>query len=104
MSATAQNPDYQWLPEQRTLLLPAQLTLDKLDAWLTRNGLLKLPVETVDFAQNQTLDSALLALMVHWSLQAKRPIRLLNPTAQFMTLMTLYDLHELMQPVPSDLS
>ncbi|MBO1926287.1 STAS domain-containing protein [Thiomicrorhabdus sp. 6S2-11] len=90
-------PSLHWQPESGCLKLPQELTILNLDGWVKAHKVLSLPVQCVDFAENQKMDSSVLALISHWAVASSQPISILHCPQQAHTLIELYDLQELVE-------
>lgn len=90
-------PPLQWQSDSGCLKLPQELTILNLDLWAKTHKVLQLPVLSVDFGENQKMDSSVLAMIAHWAINSDQSISLLNCPQQADTLIELYGLQELVK-------
>ncbi len=86
-----------WSEKEGLMTLPQEVTLQSLPLLLKKRSVLKAPVIEVDFSQVKQADSAALALLLLWSGNIGKALKVRNMPAELVTLATLYDLETVLQ-------
>jgi len=86
------NTKTQWVEKEGRLVLPEQLTMNVLAAYLKKGGWLALPVRQVDFSSVIKADSAILAVLLVWNEKCEETLQVIGLPEELKTLIALYDL------------
>lgn len=82
-----------WEARQARITLPEKVRLTDVDRLTAETKWLNWPVEVVDFSQVKVLDSACLAVLLHWSAALhEQTLQLIEPPQSLQNLIQLYDM------------